>query len=67
MGRADVSIDMDMKGPGGAISFNPDYLLDALKVCDIENLRVDMTDESTPAKFTLGESYSYVLMPISGS
>ena len=30
-------------------------------------LRIDMTDDSTPAKFTLGEAYTYILMPISGS
>lgn len=67
VGRADVTMQIDMKGPGGAISFNPDYLLDALKVCEQDVLRIDMTDDSTPAKFTLGEAYSYVLMPISGS
>jgi hypothetical protein len=30
-------------------------------------VRIDMTDDSTPAKFTLGEAYTYILMPISGS
>jgi DNA polymerase-3 subunit beta len=67
IGRADVVMDVDVKGPGGSISFNPDYLLDALKVADMETIRLDMTDDSTPAKLTLGEAYSYVLMPISGS
>lgn len=67
IGRADVVMDVDVKGAGGSISFNPDYLLDALKVADMETIRLDMTDDSTPAKLTLGEAYSYVLMPISGS
>jgi DNA polymerase-3 subunit beta len=67
VGRADLSMGVELKGPGGAISFNPDYLLDALKVSDLEMVRIDMTDDSTPAKFTLGESYTYILMPISGS
>jgi DNA polymerase-3 subunit beta len=67
VGRADVSMGVDLKGPGGAISFNPDFLLDALKVSDLETVRIDMTDDATPAKFTLGESYTYILMPISGS
>lgn len=67
IGRADVVMDVDVKGAGGTISFNPDYLLDALKVADLETIRLDMTDESTPAKLTLGEACSYVLMPISGS
>lgn len=67
VGRADLSMGVDMQGAGGSISFNPDYLLDALKVSDQEIVRIDMTDDSTPAKFTLGESYTYILMPISGS
>lgn len=67
VGRADLSMDVDINGAGGVISFNPDYLLDALKVSDLEVIRMDMTDDSTPAKFAMGESYTYVLMPISGS
>jgi DNA polymerase-3 subunit beta len=66
-GRADVSMDCDVRGAGGSISFNPDFLLDALKVAEMEQIRMDMTDESTPARFTLGEAFTYVLMPISGS
>lgn len=67
VGRAEVTMEADVKGAGGSISFNPDYLLDALKVTDREVVRLDMTDDSTPAKFTLGEAFTYVLMPISGS
>lgn len=67
VGRGDDNLEVTLQGPGGGISFNPDYLLDALKVSDLEVVRMDMTDESTPAKFTLGEAYTYILMPISGS
>ncbi len=65
VGRADVVLDVDVKGPGGAISFNPDYVLEALRVTEQDVVRIDMTDEETPAKFTLGEAFTYVLMPIS--
>ena len=67
VGRADQVMDVDVKGPGGILSFNPDYLLEALKVTDPEVVRLDMIDDSTPAKMTLGESFTYILMPISGS
>jgi DNA polymerase-3 subunit beta len=67
VGRAEVVMEADVKGAGGAVSFNPDYLLDALKVAERDVVRLDMTDESTPVKFTLGEAFTYVLMPISGS
>jgi len=66
-GRADVVMDIVSKGAGGPINFNPDYILEALRVCDQDTVRLDMIDDSMPAKFTLGESFTYVVMPISGS
>jgi len=66
-GRADVTMDVNLKGAGGAINFNPDYILEALRVCDLDLVRLDMSDDSMPAKFTLGEAFTYVVMPISGS
>ena len=34
VGRADVVMDVDVKGAGGSIGFNPDYVLEALKVAE---------------------------------
>ncbi|MCC6671397.1 MAG: DNA polymerase III subunit beta [Planctomycetes bacterium] len=67
VGRADVVMDADVKGAGGTLGFNPDYVLDAIKSSDLDTIRIDLTDDAAPAKFTLGETYTYVLMPISGS
>jgi DNA polymerase III sliding clamp (beta) subunit (PCNA family) len=66
-GRADVVVDAVVKGSGGSINFNPDFILEALRVCQLETIRLDMSDDSMPAKFTLGESFTYVVMPISGA
>ncbi|GAB4136127.1 MAG: DNA polymerase III subunit beta [Planctomycetota bacterium] len=66
-GRAEVRMAVVTKGAGGSINFNPDYLLEALRVSSVETVRLDMSDDSMPAKFTLGESFSYVVMPISGA
>jgi len=66
-GRADVTIDAAVKGAGGSINFNPDFILEALRVSQLETVRLDMTDDSMPARFTLGESFTYVVMPISGA
>lgn len=66
-GRADVAVDAVVKGAGGNINFNPDYILEALRVCKLDHVRLDMSDDSMPAKFTLGESFTYVVMPISGA
>ena len=67
VGRADVSIDVQLKGAGGPINFNPDFVLEALRATERDVVRLDMTDDATPAKFTLDEAFTYVLMPISGS
>lgn len=66
-GRAEVAMDVKVKGAGGGISFNPDYILEALRQSEQEEVRLDMSDDSMPAKFTLGESFTYVVMPISGT
>lgn len=66
-GRADVTVEAVVKGAGGSINFNPDYILEALRVCQMEQIRLDMSDDSMPAKLTLGESFTYVVMPISGA
>lgn len=66
-GRADVVVDAVVKGAGGSINFNPDFILEALRVCQLDQIRLDMSDDSMPAKFTLGESFTYVVMPISGA
>ena len=55
------------KGSGGSINFNPDYILEALRQSDLDEIRLDIKDDSMPAKFTLGESFTYVVMPISGA
>ena len=67
VGKARLTMDVKMNGKGGSIAFNPDYLIDALKASELDIVHMDMTDGSVPAKFTLGESYCYVLMPISGT
>jgi DNA polymerase-3 subunit beta len=66
-GRADVVIDAVVKGSGGSINFNPDFILEAMRICQLDTVRLDMSDDSMPAKFTLGECFTYVVMPISGA
>lgn len=66
-GRADVTVDAVVKGASSSINFNPDYILEALRVSQLDTIRLDMSDDSMPAKFMLGESFTYVVMPISGA
>jgi DNA polymerase-3 subunit beta len=67
VGTAEITMEADVKGPGGTDLYNPDYLLEFLKVTPIETLLFHFTDESSPCKFTVGEDYQYVIMPITGA
>jgi DNA polymerase III subunit beta len=46
------------------IAFNPDYVLGGLKNCELDVVRLEFQDRTSPGKFTLGENYLYVVMPI---
>lgn len=63
-GEATAHMQVDFEGSPGAIAFNPDYLLDGLKNCEGDTVRLEFNDKSSPGKFTLGENYIYVVMPI---
>jgi DNA polymerase-3 subunit beta len=63
-GEAHASMEVDFKGKQAEIAFNPDYVVEGLKNCESETVRLDFNDKSSPGKFHLGESYIYVVMPI---
>lgn len=66
-GRGDIVMDVDVKGPGVTLGFDPDFLLEGLRTSDLEVVTMSVGDDTTPAKLTLGESHTYIVMPISGS
>jgi len=41
-----------------------DYVLDGIKHCESGMLRLEFNEKTSPGKFTLGENYIYVVMPI---
>ncbi|MEW6074154.1 MAG: DNA polymerase III subunit beta [Planctomycetota bacterium] len=63
-GEATTRMDVDFRGTPGEISFNPDYLIEGLKNCEGETVRLEFNERTSPGKFTLGENYVYVVMPI---
>jgi DNA polymerase-3 subunit beta len=63
-GEAHAHMEVNYEGAGASISFNPDYVLDGIKHCDQETLRLEFTDMTSPGKFSLGENYIYIVMPI---
>jgi DNA polymerase-3 subunit beta len=63
-GAAAAQLEADVRGKPGPIAFNPDYLIDGLKNCESELVRLEFNEKTSPGKFTLGENYLYVVMPI---
>ena len=63
-GEATAVLEVDFKGDPVEIAFNPDYVIDGLKSCEQEMVQLEFNERTSPGKFTLGESYIYVVMPI---
>jgi len=64
MGEAEASLPVTLEGKACDIAFNPDYLMDGLKNCEQATVRFEYNEKNNPGKFTLGENYIYVVMPI---
>lgn len=64
MGEAEAQLEVHMDGKPCDIAFNPDYLIDGLKNCEQPSVRFEYNERNNPGKFTLGEDYIYVVMPI---
>lgn len=62
-GEAKIKIEVDYKGGEINIGFNPEFLTDALKVCD-EELSMDLKDGTKPGLIKSGKDFQYVVMPV---
>jgi DNA polymerase-3 subunit beta len=63
-GNAFAQLEVVFKGTAGDIAFNPDYVMDGLKNCETETVRLEFKEKNSPGKFKLAENYYYVVMPI---
>jgi len=63
-GEASAQLEVTCTTEPEDIAFNPDYIVDGLKNCEADVVRIEYTDKASPGKFTLGENYLYVVMPI---
>ena len=65
-GRSKVEMPIDYDGKSIEVAFDPKYVSDMLRVLDpAAELTVDVIDGSTAAVFRQGDSYSYIVMPLS--
>lgn len=63
-GEARAEMPATFKGTQDQIAFNPDFVLEGLKVCRRESLRLEFNDRTSPGKFHLNENHEYVIMPV---
>ena len=62
-GEATVRLKVDYSGPELTIGFNPEFLVDALKVCG-ENITLELKDGAKPGVLKSGPTFQYVVMPV---
>ncbi len=64
VGEARVEVPIEYKGEEFECVFNPDYIVDYLKVVTEEKVELQLKDKSSAAVFKAGKDYIYVLMPL---
>lgn len=62
-GEARINVTVDYKGTPIEVGFNPEFLLDALKVCDAEVV-FELKDPGRPGVLKSGPHFTYVVMPV---
>ncbi|MFH0938783.1 MAG: DNA polymerase III subunit beta [Planctomycetota bacterium] len=62
-GQAAVTVEADYKGETISIGFNPNYLLEALRVLAADMVRIELKNAKRPGILREGQDYLYVLMP----
>ncbi|MAF65010.1 MAG: DNA polymerase III subunit beta [Planctomycetes bacterium] len=63
-GEAHAHMEVVYKGDEAEIAFNPDFVVAGVKNCERDVVRLEFEDKTSPGKFTLGENYIYIVMPI---
>ncbi len=64
-GEAAVELPVELEGEPLQIAFNPDYLIDPLKVLAVDQVVLEFRASNTPAVLKGGPDFIYVLMPVS--
>lgn len=63
-GEAEVTCNAAYDGEPMDIAFNPAFLLDALRVVDVDEIAIEMSAANKPAMLRAGSDFLYVLMPV---
>ncbi|MCB9882727.1 MAG: DNA polymerase III subunit beta [Planctomycetes bacterium] len=63
-GEATAELSVQYDGTVDRLKYNPDYLVEALKRAEYEEVALKFEQSSTPGIMQLGEDFTYVVMPI---
>jgi len=63
-GDAEIKIEVRYEGDDLKIGFNPQYILDALRVIEEPEIVLEFMDETKPGLLRAGKDFLYVLMPV---
>ncbi|GJQ57988.1 MAG: DNA polymerase III subunit beta [Candidatus Scalindua sp.] len=64
VGEARLSMEIEYTDEELEIGFNPDYILDFLRVVEDNQVQFDLKDKGTAGIFRIGNQYQYMLMPL---
>jgi DNA polymerase-3 subunit beta len=63
-GEATVNFACKFEGSDMEIGFNPQFLVDALKVVDSDEIELDLSAPNRPGLLKAGTNFLYVIMPV---
>ena len=63
-GEATIRLPLEYAHPPLEIGFNPQFLMDSLRVLDDEKVTVELKEANRPAVLRSGSDFLYVIMPV---
>ena len=64
VGESKVSMAIEYRDEELEIGFNPDYILDFMRVVDNDHVLFELRDNKTAGIFKVGGDYQYMIMPL---
>ncbi len=65
MGDAEIAMEVDYKGEPMEIGFNPQFLVDMLRVIHEDSFELQLGQSDRPGMIKSGSNYVYIVMPVS--
>ena len=67
IGESEVVIPIEYEGDQMEITFNPDFIMDYIKVIEIDELPLFLKDENSSCLFQESSGEFYIVMPITSN